>query len=75
MDSYDVRFWDIKKLGNGSGARFRVPWAVDGLERCKSFKARPPADGFLTDLKDAARDRRPSTRAPACRKPRRPRRR
>ena len=20
MDSYDVRFWDIKKLGNGTGA-------------------------------------------------------
>ena len=47
MDSYDVRFWDIKKLGNGSTARFRVRWAVDGREHCKSFKARPLADGFL----------------------------
>jgi hypothetical protein len=28
MDSYDIRFWDIKKLGNGTGARFRVRWAV-----------------------------------------------
>jgi hypothetical protein len=26
MDSYDVRLWDIKKLGNGSWARFRVRW-------------------------------------------------
>ena len=59
MDSYDVRFWDIKKLGNGSGARFRVRWAVDGREHCKSFQVRPLADGFLTDLKDAVRDRRP----------------
>ncbi len=59
MDSYDVRFWDIKKLGNGSGARFRVRWAVDGREHCKSFKARPLADGFLDGLKDAVRDRRP----------------
>ena len=59
MDSYDVRFWDIKKLGTGPGARFRVRWAVDGREHCKSFKARPLADGFLTGLKDAARDRRP----------------
>ena len=58
MDSYDVRFWDIKRLGTGSGARFRVRWAVDGREHCKSFKARPLADGFLTGLKDAARDRR-----------------
>jgi len=59
MDSYDVRFWDIKKLGNGSGARYRVRWAVDGREHCKSFQARPLADGFLDGLKDAVRDRRP----------------
>ena len=59
MDSYDVRFWDIKKLGNGGTARFRVRWAVDGREHCKSFKARPLADGFLDGLKDAVRDRRP----------------
>jgi integrase len=59
MDSYDVRFWDIKKLGTGTGARHRVRWAVDGREHCKSFKARPLADGFLDGLKDAVRDRRP----------------
>ncbi len=59
MDSYDVWFWDIKKLGNGTGARFRVQWAVDGREHCKSFKGRPLADGFLARLKDAVRDRRP----------------
>ena len=59
MDSYDVRFWDIKKLGTGSGGRFRVRWAVNGREHCKSFRARPLADGFLAGLKDAVRDRRP----------------
>jgi integrase len=59
MNSYDVRFWDTKKLGSGSAARYRVRWAVDGREHCKSFKARPLADGFLTGLKDAIRDRRP----------------
>jgi hypothetical protein len=36
-----------------------VRWAVDGREHCKSFQARPLADGFLTDLKDAVRYRRP----------------
>ena len=41
------------------GARYRVRWAVDGREHCKSFKARPLADGFLDGLKDAVRDRRP----------------
>ena len=66
MDSYDVRFWDIKKLGNGTVARFRVRWSVNGREHCRSFKARPLADGFLTGLKDAVRDRRPgSLPAPA----------
>jgi integrase len=59
MDSYDIRFWDIKKLDTGTTARYRVRWAVDGREHCKSFKARPLADGFLTGLKDAARDQRP----------------
>src|ERR1022692_378478 len=59
MDSYDVRFWDIKKLGNGTGARHRVRWSVDGREHCRSFKARPLADGFLDGLKDAVRRRRP----------------
>ena len=59
MDSYDVRFWDIKKLGSGPAARHRVRWAVDGREHCKSFKARPLADGFLDGLKDAVRERRP----------------
>jgi integrase len=59
MDSYDVRFWDIKRLGSGTAARYRVRWAVDGREHCKSFKARPLADGFLAELKDAVRDRRP----------------
>ena len=59
MDSYDVRFFDIKKLGNGTAARYRVRWAVDGREHCKSFKARHLADRFLDGLKDAVRFRRP----------------
>jgi integrase len=59
MGSYDVRFWDTRKLGNGTAARYRVRWAVDGREHCKSFKARPLADGFLDGLKEAVRDRRP----------------
>ncbi len=59
MDSYDVRFWDIKRIGNGGTARFRVRWAVDGREHCKSCKARPLADGCLSGLKVAVRDGRP----------------
>jgi integrase len=60
MGSYDVRFWDTKKISSGSGSgRYRVRWAVDGQEHCKSFKNKTLADGFLDGLKDAARDRRP----------------
>jgi hypothetical protein len=60
MDSYDVRFWDTKKIAdNASGGRYRVRWAVNGQEHCKSFKNKTLADGFLDNLKDAARDRRP----------------
>jgi integrase len=60
MDSYDVRFWDIKKFtSQDRSPRFRVRWAVDGRERCKSFQARTLADGFLAGLKDAARRRQP----------------
>ncbi|HET9971655.1 MAG TPA: site-specific integrase, partial [Streptosporangiaceae bacterium] len=60
MDSYDVRFWDTKKIGdNASGGRYRVRWAVGGQEHCKSFRNKTLADGFLDNLKDAARDRRP----------------
>jgi hypothetical protein len=37
----------------------RVRWAINGQEHCKSFKSKTLADGFLDNLKDAARDRRP----------------
>ena len=39
--------------------RPRVRWAVTGREHCKSFAAKPLADGFLTGLKDAACDHQP----------------
>jgi len=55
MNSYDVRFWDIKKVGDTAKGRWRVRWAVAGRPHCKSFPARPLADGFLASLKDAVR--------------------
>ena len=59
MNSYDVRFWDPRKIGDTAKGRWRVRWAVAGREHCKSFPARPLADGFLASLKNAVRDRRP----------------
>jgi integrase len=59
MTSYQVKFWDIKKIGDTAKGRWRVRWAVAGREHCKSFAARPLADGFLTELKDAARGHQP----------------
>ena len=28
MDSYDVRFWDTKKISDSAGGRYRVRWAA-----------------------------------------------
>jgi hypothetical protein len=44
MDGDGVRFWDIKNLGNGTAARFRVCWAVDGREHCR----RPRRSGIAS---------------------------
>jgi len=59
MTSYQVKFWDVKKIGDTAKGRRWVRWAVAGREHCKSFTARPLADGFLTDLKNAAHGHRP----------------
>ena len=59
MTSYQVKFWDIKKIGDTAKGRWRVRWAVAGREHCKSFPAKPLADAFLTTLKNAARDGTP----------------
>ena len=59
MSSYDVRFWDPRKIGDTARGRWRVRWSVAGREHCRSFPARLLADGFLAGLHDAVRDRRP----------------
>jgi integrase len=59
MTSYQVKFWDVKKIGDTAKGRWRVRWAVAGREHCRSFAAKPLADGFLTELKDAARGCQP----------------
>jgi hypothetical protein len=59
MSSYDVKFWEPRKIGDTTRGRWRVRWAVAGREHCKSFAARPLADGFLTRLKKAAGEHQP----------------
>jgi len=59
MTSYQVKFWDVKKIGDTAKGRWRVRWAVAGREHCRSFAAKPLADGFLTGLKNAAHDNQP----------------
>ena len=56
---YDVRFWETKRLVNGTGARFRVRWAVDGRE----LTARP------TSLRTAPRGGVAAAQLPGCRSP------
>ena len=72
MNSYQVRFWDIRKIGDTAQGRYRVRWAVGGREHCKSFAAKALADAFLGTLKDAARDGKPFD--PVTGLPARPRR-
>ena len=59
MTSYQVKFWDVKKIGDTAKGRWRVRWAVAGREHCRSFAAKPLADGFLTELKTAAQNHQP----------------
>ena len=74
MNSDQARFWDTRKICDTARGRYRVRWAVDGREHCKSFAARPLADGFAAELKAAVRrpaavrrDHRPARSAqPPC---------
>src|SRR5215475_7158666 len=59
MNSYHVRFWDIRKISDTARGRYRVRWAVAGREHCKSFATKALADAFLGTLKTAARDGQP----------------
>jgi len=59
MNSYHVKFWDTRKISDTARGRYRVRWAVEGRERCKSFATKALADAFLGTLKDAARDGTP----------------
>ena len=72
MDSYDVRFWDIKKLGNGTGAGSGSGGPSTGASTAsRSRPARSPT-GSSTASRTRSATGGPSTRAPACPRPRRP---
>jgi hypothetical protein len=59
MNSYDVKFWEPRKIGDTARGRWRVRWLVAGGEHCQSFAVKPLADGFLAELREAARAGRP----------------
>ena len=59
MTIHQVRFWDIRKITDTRGGRYRVRWTVASRERCRSFTTKALADAFLTELKKAARDGEP----------------
>jgi len=59
MNSYDVKFWEPKKIGDTAKGRWRVRWLVAGGEHCQSFAVKPLADGFLAELREAARAGKP----------------
>jgi integrase len=57
--SFNVRFWTPARHLDRRSTRWRARWAVDGRERCRSFRTRAYAEAFLTELKTAARDGTP----------------
>ena len=61
MTSYQVRFWDIKKIGDTANGRYRVRWAVDGREHCKSFACQA-AGRRVPDHPQGRRPRRDAVR-------------
>ena len=52
--SYDVRFWQIEERDDAR-ARYRVRWTVAGRRFNRSFVAKPLADSFRGQLREAAR--------------------
>ena len=66
MNSYDVRFWDPRKIGDTARGRWRVRWSVAGREHCRSFPARPLADGSWPASKTPSATASRSTRPPGC---------
>ena len=74
MDSYDVRFWDIKKLGQ----RQRRPGTGSGgpstaASTASRSRPGPSPTGSSTTSRTRSATGGPSTRAPACPPPRPPR--
>jgi integrase len=59
MSTYDVRIWDPRKISDTARGRWRVRWVVAGHEKGRSFAAKPLADGFAADLRQAVRDGTP----------------
>ncbi len=72
MTSYQIKFWDIRKISDTTRGRYRVRWATSGREHCKSFATKALADAFLTTLKDAARGGTPFDPATGLPAPPRP---
>ena len=61
MNSYDVRFWDPRKIGDTARGRWRVRWAVAGREHCRSFPAKA-AGRRVPDRPEESRPRPPAVR-------------
>ncbi|WP_018506244.1 tyrosine-type recombinase/integrase [Parafrankia discariae] len=54
MSSFDVRFWDVRKL-EGKRRPYQVRWVVAGREKSRTFLTKALADGFRSRLVTKAR--------------------
>ncbi|MFI9574572.1 tyrosine-type recombinase/integrase [Microbispora rosea] len=54
--SYDVRFWDIRRNASSKTPSYVVRWKVGGREKSKTLRTKALAEGFLSDLRQAAKN-------------------
>jgi integrase len=54
MSSFEVRFWDVRKL-EGKRRPYQVRWVVAGREKSRTFATRALADSFRSNLVTKAR--------------------
>jgi len=54
-ETTDVRFWDVRRNKSSRSASYEVRWVVGGRQFSKTRATKALAEGFLSDLRQAAK--------------------
>lgn len=55
-ESFDVRFWSVRRYRGKRGTTYTVRWTVAGQQHPETFTSLPLAEGRLAELRKYARD-------------------